>query len=143
MSRSISEEGSVTIWLLGLCVALFFLGGVALDLRRAFSERRALAGIVDAAATAGASGIDLAEYRRSGDLRLDPELAEGLAGESLTAQGDAGSLEGAQVIATPADVTVAVTGSVDFSLLKILLPSQEPLVIEVSGTVAPREGGVE
>ena len=49
-----------------LCLVLFALGGISLDLWRAFSERRALAATADAAALAGASAVDEARYRASG-----------------------------------------------------------------------------
>ena len=49
------ESGTITLWMLGLCLMLFLLGGISLDLWRAFSERRSLAASADAAAVAGAS----------------------------------------------------------------------------------------
>ena len=50
-----AEHGTITLWILGLCLMLFLLGGISLDLWRSFSERRALAATADAAALAGAS----------------------------------------------------------------------------------------
>ena len=38
-----AEYGTITLWILGLCLMLFLLGGISLDLWRSFSERRALA----------------------------------------------------------------------------------------------------
>jgi Flp pilus assembly protein TadG len=58
------ESGTITLWMLGLCLMLFLLGGISLDLWRAFSERRSLAATADAAAVAGASALDEAAYRR-------------------------------------------------------------------------------
>src|ERR1700716_167274 len=43
------ESGTITLWMLGLCLMLFLLGGISLDLWRAFSERRSLAATADAA----------------------------------------------------------------------------------------------
>ncbi|MFI5372728.1 MAG: pilus assembly protein TadG-related protein, partial [Candidatus Eisenbacteria bacterium] len=51
------SQGTVTLWLLGLCLLLFALGGISLDLWRSFSERRALVATADAAALAGASAV--------------------------------------------------------------------------------------
>lgn len=130
------DHGSVTVWLLGLCVALLFVGGLSLDLWRAFSERRALAGAVDAAAIAGASGLDQASYRSGGPVRLDPPLAEQRAQFSLAGQTDLAALTGAQVSATPEAVTVSATGVVELTLLRILLPPQG-LPIRVTATSAP------
>ena len=56
------ERGTITLWLLGLCVMLFALGGISVDLWRSFSTRRALASGADAAALAGASAIDEDRY---------------------------------------------------------------------------------
>jgi Flp pilus assembly protein TadG len=52
------ERGWMTLWFLGLCVMLLFVGGLSLDLWHAFSERRSLAAAADAGARAGASMID-------------------------------------------------------------------------------------
>jgi len=35
-----AEHGTVTLWVLGLCIALMFLGGLSLDLWRAVAVRR-------------------------------------------------------------------------------------------------------
>lgn len=138
MRRWRREEGTVTLWALGLCIMLLFVGGLSLDLWRVFSERRALAGIVDAASIAGASGIDEDVFRRTGEIRLDPARAEQLALANLAAQADDGSLTGAAVSATAEQVTVRVEGSVQFTLLRVLMPGGEPFGIEVSATATPR-----
>ncbi|MGH2711488.1 MAG: pilus assembly protein TadG-related protein [Actinomycetota bacterium] len=133
-----SEEGTVTLWSLGLCIMLLFVGGLSLDLWRVFSERRALAGIVDASAIAGASGIDEEHFRLTGEIRLEPQRAEELALANLAAQGDDRSLAGAAVSATTQEVTVQAEGSVQFTLLKVLMPDGEPFTIEVAATATPR-----
>lgn len=131
------EEGTVTLWALGLCVMLLFLGGISLDLWRVFSERRALSGAVDAAAIAGASGIDEEAFRESGALLLDPERAESLAWANLAAQSDDRSLVSADVAATPEEVTVEATGSVEFTLLGVLMPGEAPFTVQVTATARP------
>ena len=70
------ESGTITLWLLGVCLLLFALGGISLDLWRGFSARRSMASAADAAALAGASAIDEDAYRRTGVVQLDPALAE-------------------------------------------------------------------
>jgi Flp pilus assembly protein TadG len=117
---------------------MLFVGGIALDLWRAFSERRALAGVVDAAAVAGASGIDTDVYRATGELRLDPTLSEELAWENLHAQEDTRSLIDAAVEATTGDVSVTAVGRVDFTLLRIFLSGEEPFRVTVRATAEPR-----
>jgi len=116
------ESGTITIWILGLCLMLFLLGGISLDLWRAFSERRALAAAADAAALAGASALDEGAYRRSGAVQLLPADAERLAAASLARQLDRRALTGSTVRATDQVVVVEVTGEVDFSLLQVLSP---------------------
>jgi len=116
------ESGTITIWILGLCLMLFLLGGISLDLWRAFSERRALASAADAAAVAGASALDEVAYRQSGTVRLIPGDAERRAASSLATQTDRRALRDSRVRATAELVVVEVTGNVDFSLLQLLSP---------------------
>jgi hypothetical protein len=143
ISRPASEAGYVSLWLLGLCVCLFFIGGLALDLWRVFSERRALAGMVDAASIAGASGVDEVYYRQTGELKLSPTDAETLALTHLESQRERDAIDDAEVVATDASITVTAGGSVDVTLLRVLLPGLEPLKIEVTATAVPQEGVVE
>lgn len=138
MTRRSDERGTVTLWVLGLCLMMLFMGGLPLDLWRAFSERRALAGMVDAAAVAGASGIDANAFRSRGSVRLDPDASQALAWESLQGQEDTRSLVDAAVEATTQHVTVTAVGKVDFTLLRIFLSGQEPFRITVRATAEPR-----
>ena len=59
-----NEEGFFTIWVLGLCVVIFFIGGIALNLWTSFTDRRELAEIADAASISGASRIDLDCFKK-------------------------------------------------------------------------------
>jgi hypothetical protein len=136
LSLGPAQGGFITIWLLGLCVALLFLGGISLDLWRSFAQRRALASIADAAAVAGASGIDRARYDSAHDLLLDPALARSLALESFRSQ-DHGGVAGEPLIdVRPDRITVTVTGTVDYTLLRIFLENK-PFTITVDATAAP------
>lgn len=130
------EGGSVVLWLLGLCVVLLFVGGLSLDLWRAFTERRALAVAVDAAAVAGASGIDVTAFRTTGTVVLDPSAAEALAAANLAAQSGLGAMTGVTVSAVPAAITVEATGAVELTLTKVLLDAA-PLTIRVTATAEP------
>lgn len=134
--RRRSERGAVTLWLLGLALLLLPLGGLALDLSRSFSERRALAGAADAAALAGAGALDEARYRAEGVVALDPVRAETLARRSLDSQLDRTSAEGVSVRADPTSVTVTVEGTVDLTLLR-LVRGGVPFVIRISSTARP------
>lgn len=130
------DDGTVGLWLLGLCVMLLFLGGLSLDLWRAFSERRALAGMADAAAIAGANGIDEQHWRASSAPELDPALAEQLAWAHLAAQTDGRALTGSAVAATRDHITVALQGEVDLTLVRVLMANQ-PLRIGVTASANP------
>jgi Flp pilus assembly protein TadG len=131
------DSGTITMWMLGLCVMLFLLGGISLDLWRAFSERRSLAATADAAAVAGASALDEAAYRSSGLVRLVPADAQRRAQASLAEQLDRRALRDARVVATEAEVRVTVGGAVDFSLLQIVAPGDE-FDITVHATARPQ-----
>ncbi len=132
-----AQGGFLTIWMLGLCLILLAIGGVSLDLWRAFSERQALAGLADAASVAGASGIDPVAARR-GVVKLDPALARGLAERSIAAQGDSGSLVSSTIVVADdgSTITVGAEGRVELTLLRLLAAG--PLTLHVSSTAAVR-----
>lgn len=134
--RGSDEAGWVTLWMLGLTVMLLALGGLSLDLWRAFSARRDLAGAVDAAAAAGVSGIDADRFRATGELVLDPDAVEVLVTENLAAQTDPRALTHVAVEATPQAVTVTAVGAVDLTLTRTLIPLG-PLSIRVDATAQP------
>lgn len=73
----------VAIMLLGLLaiMALVIDGGVL------FAARRDLQGLADGAARSGAMSVDIDELRRSGQVRLDPSLAEQAMRDYLRAAG--------------------------------------------------------
>ena len=135
--RARGESGTITLWLLGLCLLLFALGGISLDLWRAFSERRALAATADAAALAGASAIDEDQYRSSGAVVLVPSLAEARARAQVAQQLDRASLRDVSVHADADAVTVVVHGAVGFTLLGVLAPAGD-LAVHVTATATPR-----
>ena len=130
------ERGVVTLWILGCCLMTFALGGLSLDLWRAFSERRALAAAADAAALAGAAAIDESRYRASAELVLVPEVAVARARVSLREQLDTASLRDARVSVHADSVTVVVRGVVGFSLLRVL--GDGAFDVEVASTAMPR-----
>jgi Flp pilus assembly protein TadG len=130
--RARQEVGSITLWLLGLAVMLVPVGGLALDLGRAFSERRAVASAADAAALAGASALDEARYRLDGTVRLDPVAAANRARRSLEEQGDRSPRPVRIDVATDA-VTVEVEGHVDLTLLR-LVGGGDPFVVRATAT---------
>lgn len=138
MNEQRGEHGSVTLWVLGLCFMLLFVGGMAIDLSRAFSERLALANVVESAAVAGSSALDSDHFRDTGEIRLVPALAEQLATDNLDAQADRRSLVAANARATPDDVTVTATGRIEFTLLRIFMADHDPFTVTVTATADPR-----
>ena len=134
------ERGTVTLLGIGLATLLLFVGGFSVDLWRAHSERRALAELADAAAAAGANGIDTDRYRATGELALDPALAEALAWESIVGQPDQRALVGFPTVAASAEVVVVqVEGEVEMTLLR-LFSGGEPFSIEVTAEAVPARG---
>jgi Flp pilus assembly protein TadG len=133
--RRADDGGFVTVWILGLCVTLLFLGGVSVDLWRAFAQRRGLASMADAAAIAGASALDLAEHDAHGRLVLDPIAARQRALDNLAGQPVPMSAE-PEIEVTPERITVTVHGTVDYTLLRLFLPN-DPFQISVDATASP------
>lgn len=131
------ERGTITLWILGLCLMLFALGGISLDLWRAFSDRRSLASAADAAAVAGGTALDVDAYRLDGVVQLDPGLAKARAEASLRDQGDTSALTNVSVDADTQTVRVTVYGATHFSLLQ-LLPGAHDFSITVHASARPQ-----
>lgn len=135
--RGLDEAGSVTIWMLGLAVAVLFLGGVAIEMWRVAAERRELAGVVDGAAIAGASAIDEWSFRTTGEVELDVAAAGAAACTYLRIHTDP-PLGCGGVAATPAAIRVEAERAVDLTLLRVLAPGSGPVRLRVSAVVEPR-----
>ena len=130
------QRGTITLWLLGLGMMLLPLGGLGLDLGRAFSTRRSLGAAADAAALAGSGALDVAAYRADGTVRLDPTLAEARARQSVADQLDDGAIRAVRVRVEDQSVTVEVEGEVDLTLLR-LVRGAEPFTVTASATARP------
>ena len=116
-----NERGSITLWTLGLTVMVLFLGGISLDLWRAFEVREDLAAMADSAANAGASQVDAVTFRDTGVLVLDGPAAAAAANANLDAQQDTAKILDRTIDASGAVLTVTVEGEVNFTLLRIFL----------------------
>jgi Flp pilus assembly protein TadG len=130
----------MVIWCLGLALLLLPLGGISLDFWHAISQQRALQTAAASAADAGASGIDIATYRKTGEVVLDPSVATDMATTNLAEQTNLPSLS------SPPDITVAGTGNqitvtlrenVHLTLLG-LLEGDHPIRIAATATSSPR-----
>jgi Flp pilus assembly protein TadG len=131
------DRGTVTLWVLGLCVALMFVGGFALDLWRAVAVRRELSAMADAAAIAGASGLDEPALR-AGRVQIDPDRARALAADTLDGFARADALDETRVDVDGTRVTVTLRDRVDFTLLGIFLGGQH-FDVAAHATAAPEE----
>ena len=131
------ERGTITLWVLGLCIALMFLGGLSLDLWRAVGDRRRLSDMADSAATAGANGLDETALR-SGAVHLDAGRARAIAVATLGDYPEAARLDGADVDVEGERVTVRLRDHVDFSLLGIFLGGRH-FEIAVHASAEPQE----
>lgn len=70
------EQGFFTLWLIGLCLTLFFFAGVAVDGWRIFTERRSAVAIADGAAVAGTKAVDVPYFQATGSAALIPGGSE-------------------------------------------------------------------
>jgi hypothetical protein len=114
------QHGMITLWVLGLAVAVLFLGGIGLDFWRAIAVRREVSVMADAAATAGANGLDEPALR-TGLLALDDVRVRELVASELAQYPDAGKLRDSRVTIVDGRVTVTLSEDVHFSLLGIFM----------------------
>jgi Flp pilus assembly protein TadG len=130
-----SERGSITFWVLGLSIAVLFLGGMSVDLWRVMSDRRELAAVADSAAAAAASAIDVDHWRDTGEIRLLSDGAIDLAQRVVAQHGVAGDLSDPVGVTVAGDsVQVTMTREVELTLLRILSTGDDPLVVRVIST---------
>ena len=119
-ARSRDEHGMITLWVLGLSVAVLFLGGIGLDFWRAIAVRREISVMADAAATAGGNGLDESALR-GGRLHLDEARVRQLVASELDQYANARKLRNATVTIVDGQVVVTLSEYVDFSLLGIFM----------------------
>jgi hypothetical protein len=130
------ERGVMTLWVLGLCIAVLFLGGLSLDLWRVIAVRRSLVAMADAGATAGANGLDRVALRR-GVLRVDPMVARADASQALREQSGWSGVDAADIDVVGNRVTVTLQAHVGFTLLGIFVRG-DPVEVEASASAEPR-----
>jgi uncharacterized membrane protein len=130
-----NDRGSITFWVLGLAIAVLFLGGLSVDLWRVMSERRELAAVADSAAAAGASALDVDHWRDAGEVRLLDDGAADLAGRVIEQHGVATELSEPVGVSVSGDsVQITLTREVDLTLLRMLMLGDDPLVVRVIST---------
>ncbi|MFZ4515238.1 MAG: pilus assembly protein TadG-related protein [Acidimicrobiia bacterium] len=140
-ARRIDERGSFTIWALGLAVTLLFFGGIAIDCWRMFGARRDLVQATEAAARAGASGIDENRLRNDGILTLDPSVVNARAQAAIADRSNNAQLDGpASVRINGFAVTVRAQSTVTLPLIGILSPGSAERTMYASATARPQVG---
>ncbi len=116
------ERGAVTIWAIGLVLVLFGFAGLAIDTWRVFAERQALAGLADSASIAGATAIDVDDFRATGEVVLDPTTAADRAMAYVAAHAGALDDDITAVVAFPAGgIEVTLEREVELTLVGVFL----------------------
>ncbi len=109
------ERGAVLVAGLLLTVALLIVVGAAVDIGRAFIERRELVSLADGAALSGSQALDL-DALHAGRLALDPSQAQAIALRTLAGEPDLR----AEANADPAAVSVEVEREIPTVLLRLV-----------------------
>lgn len=130
-----SERGSISLWMVGMVMIVFLVGGIAIDLWRGLASHRQVASIVDAAAIAAGSGIDEQAWRDDGTLRLEPGHVVERVTTAVAAQ-DAPTVSVSVV--TAADGSAAtVSGSTTVELTLLGLIVSDGFEVSATATAVP------
>jgi hypothetical protein len=123
------------LWMIGLVLVVFLVGGIGLDLWRGLAAHRRVAAVVDAAAVAAGSGIDEAAWRSGGVLRLSERAVRDRVAAVVAAQSPAGMVVDVAVAGDGSSATVAGLTTVELTLLKLV--SSEPLEVGATASATP------
>jgi Flp pilus assembly protein TadG len=129
--RMQDERGAVLVAGLLLALALLIVIGAAVDIGRAFIERRELVSVADGAALSGSQALDL-DALHAGQLVLDPSEAQATALGVLTTEPELR----ARADASPALVSVEVEREIPTVLLRLVGLSS--LTVRAQATAEPR-----
>ncbi len=127
------DGGYVTAFFAIVVVALLGLAGLALDGGGALNAKTRAISTAAEAARAGAQALDLARYRADGTVELNPDQARTRALAFLAGAGAHGT-----VSATPARVTVTVTGTYRPQVLTVI--GVGPVAVTGTASASPRRG---
>jgi Flp pilus assembly protein TadG len=125
------ERGAVLVAGLLLALSLLIVIGAAVDIGRAFIERRELVSLADEAALSGSQALDL-DALHAGRLALDPNEAHATA---LGVLGIEPELR-AQASANPGSVSVEVERTIPTILLRLV--GLSTLTVKARATAEPR-----
>ncbi|HWJ84081.1 MAG TPA: pilus assembly protein TadG-related protein [Cellulomonas sp.] len=113
------EQGTISVFVVGLVVALMILAGLVVDGGRAVNARASATDDAEQAARAGANQIDDGVLRSSGRVVIDQPAARQAAADFLAARGYArGEVE---VVVDGASVRVSVGDDVPTALLSLIM----------------------
>ena len=132
-----SDQGSVTLWTLGLSVLLLLFGGLSVDFWRALALQRELAAIADSTAVAAASGIDEEHYRATGEVLLDPTRAAVIGARYVGSQDVSLSALAVTTAQDGSSVTVEVIDHLELGVIGVFVDQEMPLEIRVEATAVP------
>jgi len=125
------ERGAVLVAGLLLTLAVLIVIGAAVDIGRAFIERRELVSLADGAVLSGSQTLDL-DALHAGQLALDPSEAQATALAVLATEPQLR----AQANANPASVSVEVEREIPTLLLRLVgVPT---LTVKAQATAEPR-----
>lgn len=125
------ERGAVLVAGLLLTLSLLIVIGAAVDVGRAFIERRELVSLADGAALSGSQALDL-EALHAGQLVLDPGEAQATALGVLATEPE---LQ-AQASASPESVSVEIERTIPTVLLRLV--GLTTLTVKARATAEPR-----
>lgn len=137
------ERGdAMVVWCLLIAVMLLPLGGLSVDLWHGIEVQRQLQSAAEDAALAGASGIDVGQYRQNGCLVLDPLVAVPLAEANIASQAGLGPLAGTDIAISDdrRQISVILQQDVHLTLLS-WVEGSKPLVVVATASSGP-EGSV-
>jgi Flp pilus assembly protein TadG len=128
--RRADDSGQVTVFVVGIMVALLLLAGLVVDGGDVLAARQMAIDNAEAAARAGAQAISISSYRSSGEVVLDAAAAESAADSYLRGVGDQGT-----VTVSGDTVTVTVRLRQPLAILSIVgIPS---LTVTGTGSAVP------
>lgn len=143
VARARDERGdAVVVWCLLIALMLLPLGGVSIDLWHGIAVQRQLQAAAEDAAVAGASGIDVGQYRQNGCIALDPLAALPLAEANIASQTGLGPLAGTDIVVSydRRTISVRLQKNVRLTLLS-WVEGGKPLVVVATASSGP-EGSV-
>ena len=125
------ERGAVLVAGLLLALSLLIVIGAAVDIGRAFIERRELVSLADEAALSGSQALDI-DALHTGRLALNPSEAHATALGVLRAEPELR----AQASANPGSVSVEVERKIPTMLLRLV--GLSTLTVKARATAEPR-----